>query len=342
MKNTDPCLELLSKHSLQFTPNNTLCILPDGATVEQFSFLPKATFLTQRYDVYQDFIAAKKHCLISDLDIQAIEEKFQIVCLRVPKEKAVTHWLINQALIKLETGGKLILTGLRTDGIKSYIDNSKKCFGITPEVITSKTGARLAIFTKESTPENFLDDQNYTWFQTVKKQGLNFVSKPGIFGWQQIDKGSALLVETLDSETVKDKTVLDLGCGYGYLSIKASKLKPSSITATDNNATAVGACKKNFAMHGINGEVILDNCADSIKEKFDLILCNPPFHKNFATDSSLTDKFINSLHRHLKSDGELRVVVNAFIPFDKKASKLFSQISCIKDTPQFKVFSLRK
>lgn len=342
MKTSDPTLELLAKHSPKFSQTNTLCILPDGATPEQFSFLPKATFLTQRYDVYQDFITAKKNCLISDWDIKAIEDKINTIFLRVPKEKAVTHWLINQSLLKLETGGKLILTGLRTDGIKSYTDNSKKTFALEPEIITTKSGARLAIFTKESEPENFLDDQNYTWFQTVKKNRLNFVSKPGIFGWQQIDKGSALLAETLTPDIVKDKTVLDLGCGYGYLSIVASKLKPSSITATDNNATAVGACKKNFAMHAIHGEVILDNCAESIDQEFDLILCNPPFHKNFATDSSLTDKFIASLHRHLKADGELRVVANTFIPFDKKASKLFSQISCIKDTPQFKVYSLRK
>lgn len=342
MTQSDPCLELLAKHSAKFSTKSSLCLLPDGATTSDFSFLEKSIFLTQRYDSYQEFIAADKSCFISDWDFSEIETELEVIYLRVPKEKAVVHHLINSAMRKLPINGKLILTGLRTDGIKTYIDKTKATFSAEAESFTTKTGARLAIITKNSEPENFLDDQNYKWFQTIKKNRLNFVSKPGLFGWQQIDKGSALLAETLNSDLIKDQTVLDLGCGYGYLSIVTSKLKPTSITATDNNATAIAAAKKNFAMHAIPGEVIIDNCAENIAQEFDLILCNPPFHQNFKTESSLTDRFISSLHSHLKEDGELRVVVNAFIPFAQKAEALFSEINCIKETPQFKVFSLRK
>ena len=36
-----------------------------------------------------------------------------------------------------------------------------------------------------------------------------------------------------------NSSVLDLGCGYGYLSIRASRVTKAKIIATDNNAAAI-------------------------------------------------------------------------------------------------------
>ena len=65
-------------------------------------------------------------------------------------------------------------------------------------------------------------------------------SKPGIYGWQKIDRGSALLIEQLSdvlaSMARAPKRLADLGCGYGYLSIMAAQQLPDcQWLMTDNN-----------------------------------------------------------------------------------------------------------
>jgi ribosomal protein L11 methyltransferase len=84
-----------------------------------------------------------------------------------------------------------------------------------------------------------------------------------------------LMIRELFNTYLKDKTVLDMGCGTGILAIVAEKLGASSITAIDNDKWAnentlenikVNGCSKIKALHG--DASILGN------EMFDIILAN--------------------------------------------------------------------
>uniref|UniRef100_UPI0035E455A9 class I SAM-dependent methyltransferase n=1 Tax=Aliamphritea hakodatensis TaxID=2895352 RepID=UPI0035E455A9 len=172
-----------------------------------------------------------------------------------------------------------------------------------------------------------------------------YSSKPGVFGWNKIDKGSEFLIEQLSLFTERLKQspnrILDLGCGYGYLAMNCSS-DDCFVTATDNNATALLACEENFSRHNINGEVIPANCAEGISDRFPMVICNPPFHQGFSVVGDLTDTFLRATRRRLENDGIAAFVVNLHIPLERKASVHFDRVETIADNGSFKLVLLAK
>src|SRR5690606_24017353 len=138
-----------------------------------------------------------------------------------------------------------------------------------------------------------LDAQNYAHLRLMlDNNSQEFFSKPGLFGWNKVDLGSELLIHhlyQLPLAQILPQNCLDLGCGYGFVTLAASRSTEcqsvKSWTMTDNNAAALIAAEKNLLAANLNGKVIADDCAASINETFDLILCNPPFHQGFNPDA---------------------------------------------------------
>lgn len=74
------------------------------------------------------------------------------------------------------------------------------------------------------------------------------------------------------------KSVLDLCAGSGCLGITIKCEKPSvNLTLADISSKALKVCKKNCKKHKIEAKRIKTNMFNKIKEKFDLIICNPPY-----------------------------------------------------------------
>jgi len=170
------------------------------------------------------------------------------------------------------------------------------------------------------------------------------MSKPGVFGWNKIDRGSALLIEYLPTLLAQlassPTTVVDLGCGYGYISAMAHALAPVHYLATDNNVAAVAACRENFKRLDIAGQVSLDNCGQSLAAKADLVLCNPPFHQGFELENSLTLQFLRSAKGLLKNNGTALFVVNSFIGLEKSSKGLFADCQVVVNNGSFKLLVL--
>ena len=139
-----------------------------------------------------------------------------------------------------------------------------------------------------------------------------------------------------------DTSALDLGCGYGYLSLFAASLGIQHITATDNNAAAILAITKTACENDTNITAIADDCGASITQTFDIILCNPPFHQGFDIDSQLTEKFVATAKNRLNRHGKAYFVTNAFIAIEKIAEKHFASCKQLANNKKFKVLELTK
>lgn len=318
---------------------------------------PHLIFNTNRFD---KFLALKnqlpdkdQQVIFNDFDLSQQTQALQAIFFRVAKEKPLNLYWINQAFEHLATGGELIFVGNKGDGIKSIIKHAENRFNVKAQQIKHKPDAILAIV-KKSVGQNIgpvLDDRNYTELRAVASQDtiagspikdVMFYSKPGVFGWDKIDQGSLLLVDSLPAvfNSLKDKPkrVLDLGCGYGYITTMAAQLAEfDEIIATDNNATALLAAEKTFAENGIPAKSIATDAGEQISEKFDLILCNPPFHQGFSVDGGLTKKFLTNTKRLLNKHGHAIYVVNAFIGVEKIAAQLGLKTQTIVNNNQFKV-----
>ncbi len=304
---------------------------------------PVIEVISNRFDVLQSLTLQGWNSRFSDLDFSHLhDESLSTVYFRLAKERAVVNHVINQASRVLKTGGQLIISGGKQQGIKNYAKQAAQC--LAGEVKVKKQGNHyLATITRGQRPATLLDDKHYSTLRTTQQYGgINIISKPGQFGWNKLDSGSLLLAEQFKQlEIEAPKTLLDLGCGYGFLSLAAHQQWPDAlITATDNNAAALLSCQENFTQQAITGGVIADNCASSITQKQDIILCNPPFHQGFSVDNSLTEQFVTTAKRLCKPTGCALFVVNAFIPLERIAKKQFKQQQLLLNDGHFKLFRL--
>lgn len=305
---------------------------------------------TNRCDTAALFSARGYRVSLGDFDLPTIDgqspewEPPQSICYRVSKEKALVHYLINRAAVALPEGGELLLAGLKSDGLKTYADKAAKLFGGHKQIEKCAGNAYLARISKGELSDRWLPDQDYPALQTIVEDPP-LLSKPGIFGWQKLDRGSVLLIEQLPGVLAAGKgaphRLLDLGCGYGYLTVMAHRYLPGSEwLLTDNNATALIAAEANCRVHDIAAETLLADCGDGARGPFDMVLCNPPFHQGFAVEGSLTDQFLAAASKALAPGGEALFVVNEFIPLVRKAQKCFASCELLIRRDGFCVYRL--
>jgi 16S rRNA (guanine1207-N2)-methyltransferase len=262
------------------------------------------------------------------------------VVYRISKEKALVHHLINHAATHLPDGAQLWLCGGKQEGILTYLEKTASVFGPLVSESRGEGATRLACFRRDASLRGLLDDRDYqTLRPTVTEGDLAWFSKPGQFGWEKTDEGSRMLASHLDTASPLG-TTLDLGCGYGYLSLHAVRAGATRVIATDNNAAAILSCRHNLALTGIPAEVIADDCGAALDTRVDTVICNPPFHQGFSTRGDLTDRFLQAAHRLLKPEGQALFVVNQFIPMEQKAASLFASLSLLERDRSFKVFRL--
>lgn len=278
----------------------------------------------------------------SDFDCSHIAmNSLDQIYYRTSKEKAVVHYIINLAARLLKPEGRLILAGEKQQGIQTYINKSAQVLGCMAEV--KKDGpARIGVLHKLTVGE-LLDDSDYANLRPVVAIGSHTLfSKPGVYGWDKLDQGSEFLASQLHTLAIKNKKVLDLGCGYGYLSAMAQALAPASIDATDNNAAAIVACSRNFVLCEINGKVSADDIGSQLTPGYDVIVCNPPFHLGFEIERNLSDRFLAASARLLARTGQAIFVINSFIPLEKIAASYFEKVAVIADNKRYKVILLEK
>jgi len=316
----------------------------DGDQISRLRTRPNLVAVSNRFDIYQQLSDHGLQAQLNDFESPNFEGVDRVL-FRVSKEKALVHHVINCARAQLSAGGQLLISGYKKEGIKTYLDKTGALFYDVGSRVRGGQSSQLGVFLQGAeTASSYLEDKRYPELREIDSSpGL--VSKPGVFGWNKIDRGSAFLIEYLPELLTQlepaPATVLDLGCGYGYISAMAHTLVPAHFLATDNNVAAVAACVENFKRQGIAGEVLLDNCGQSLSAVADLVLCNPPFHQGFELESSLTLQFLRSAKTLLKKNGVALFVVNSFVPLEKTSLGLFADCQVVANNGSFKLLVLR-
>ncbi|MGH1487002.1 MAG: methyltransferase [Cellvibrionaceae bacterium] len=344
----DVALELLLPE-LNSIDQATLWLADENAlsAISSVNPHPLLTIVTNRYDIYQLAKKNKHTTVFTDFNTEDYSQhSFTKIVYRVSKEKALVNFLLNQACQLLASNGELIISGYKQDGIKSYSSQINKVLKASGKL--KKKGICYLGKFSNLTKNRLLGDQDYPQLQKIiplqnNKYGY---SKPGVFGWNKIDQGTSLLLAAFDKyyHQLKPtpKTMLDIGCGYGWIALNMDQYKLESITATDNNAAALISANKNATLTTTNTIIKASDCGNTINEKFDLVLCNPPFHQGFKHDQKLIEKFLASGHKHLKKGAHGFFVVNEFIPIESISNKKFEKTEVLTKENGFKVVLLKK
>lgn len=121
--------------------------------------------------------------------------------------------------------------------------------------------------------------------------GFELCILPGVFH-PKFFFSSKVLYKFIQSNTLKNTTCLEIGCGSGLLSMLMSRMG-AKVTATDIQPSALECARLNFQKNGqqFNFTPILkkSNLFDSLKnERYDTIFINPPyFFAPITNDSEL-------------------------------------------------------
>lgn len=107
------------------------------------------------------------------------------------------------------------------------------------------------------------------------KAEYEIVIEPGMaFGTGNHETTSMMITEILE-ENLVGKTVLDMGCGTGVLSILASMRGADTVTAIDIDSWAINSVTENAAWNNVSNLEVIQGGAESLKDKkFDFIYAN--------------------------------------------------------------------
>jgi 16S rRNA (guanine1207-N2)-methyltransferase len=231
----------------------------------------------------------------------------------------------------LEPGGTLACAGANDDGAASLERHAAKAFGLGGTF--SKFHSRVFWLSKtDREPPAYW--RGLAGLQPVADS--SWLSRPGIFSWDRIDDGSALLARHLPDDLAGH--VADFGCGWGYLAREALARSPalSRIDLIDAEHLALDAARANLKDRRATFHW-LDLATEAAPATYDAILCNPPFHTGRAATPALGQKVIEAAARALKSGGRFYMVANRGLPYEPLLKQHFATANTLADNNKFKV-----
>jgi 16S rRNA (guanine1207-N2)-methyltransferase len=164
---------------------------------------------------------------------------------------------------------------------------------------------------------------------------LDLWTQPGIFSWDRIDEGSALLLETLPPLSGKGA---DLGCGLGLLTrfVLARDAAVTRIDGFDLDGRAIDAARRNvtdpratFHWSDVRGDLAV---AD-----LDFVVMNPPFHSGGQDDVALGRVFVKQARKLLRKGGVLWMVANRHLPYEEELAGQFAKVEAVTQSARFKI-----
>lgn len=276
--------------------------------------------------------------------LDELPSSVDLVVLKIPKSLTLLEyqlWQIQQhpKPLKVVAGGKVkTVTKSVMTLFERYLNNTKSSLAVKKSrlIFTESEGC-----SDSNSPNNpFIK----TW--TLENSDLLIHNHANVFSRNQLDIGGRFLLENLPN--ADNLSVADLGCGNGVLGLKTLMTStPSKMHFIDESYMAVASAQKNVEFNlpeQLNKcHFSQSNCLEDIKnERFDLVLCNPPFHQqNAITDHIAWQMFVDS-KASLNTGGELRIVANRHLDYHQKLKRLFGGYKVVASNKKFSILSTYK
>ena len=233
---------------------------------------------------------------------------------------------LNEAIIAWLGDNDFDMFEERTDGVNAYIEAKLFKEDDLIKILQSIPGSGENIRYETS----FIKDQNWNkkWesnFESVSIAGSVYIRAP--FHPKSVDfqyeiiiepkmsfgtghhATTSLMIQCILKLSLKNKVVLDMGCGTAILSILADKMGAKSIIAVDIEEWAYLNSLENCEMNNVKNISVLKGDVSLIKEKkFDVIFAN--INRNIL---------LNDLHSYsdsLNSGGE--ILLSGILAGDKE------------------------
>ena len=169
---------------------------------------------------------------------------------------------------------------------------------------------------------------------------LGLWTQPGVFSWDRLDPGSALLLEHIDG--LKGDGA-DLGCGIGVLALKLlDGPKISRLWCADIDRRALDAARRNISDPRVTFLHQDLRQPTPMLKSLDFVVMNPPFHEAGYESRGLGLGFISAAARMLRKGGTCRMVANIALPYEPRLGAEFSRFSVLAQGGGYKVYEAVK
>ncbi|MFD2264742.1 class I SAM-dependent methyltransferase [Lacibacterium aquatile] len=231
-------------------------------------------------------------------------------------------------------GGLVLLAAPNTAGAGRFARDLTDLLGNSESV--SKHKARVAWGRRT---DDFDMALAKTWEQAAAPAPIldgSVTSQPGLFAWDRVDPGSALLAECLP-EKISGR-VADIGCGWGFLAREVIR-KTNDLAVLDlydADARAVALAGHNV---GRPARVLWRDVMGGLDGTYDLIFSNPPFHEGQARRVDLGQGFIRTAAGALAPGGRLMLVANRSLPYERIMGEYLKDVAMLADAGGYKVLT---
>ncbi|MBB4571259.1 class I SAM-dependent methyltransferase [Rhizobium leucaenae] len=255
------------------------------------------------------------------------------------KHKGENEAHIAEAVARVKAGGLIVVAGGKEDGIQP-LRKRIEGFGLNVEHMPKYHGVAFW-FTRPA-------DASALTAQLAKPATRvegRFTTAAGMFSHDRIDAGSELLASRLPTDFSGDAA--DFGAGWGYLSVELATRSPriARLDLYEAHYAALEAARAN----------LLENCpkvaqrffwhdlaSEPVKDKYDLVIMNPPFHEGHAAEPSLGQAMIKAASSALRSGGRLMLVANRGLPYEPVLAENFREHGETCRNARFKVLWAKK
>ncbi len=342
-------LEFYSKAGLRFLPKHT------GLEMMKAKIQPIGQFM----DISSSagYLASYKNSIILDTSLASLraaqktydnkiiaaasiwdfnkEVDSLAIILSTDKGNARVNAEILGAYKNLKIGGQGYFLVHKNQGAKRYEKEIKSTFG-NIKIIAKSSGWRLSKAIKNDNKEITVPWLNFS------AANLKLKAQAGVYAAGKLDPGTKFFLEQLDFAQFKNKTLLDIGTGYGILSLKAS-LAGATVSALDDDLLAIQSCYQNSIQYGLDIRCLHSDVNSSLKDTdlYDVVITNPPFHVGKGVELLLPFAFIAAAYKHLKVGGELFLVANKALAYEPLLAE-FKSWKELANNKSFKVLWAKK
>ncbi|WP_371188472.1 methyltransferase [Thalassotalea maritima] len=277
---------------------------------------------------------------VSELDTS---EPIDLILLKIPKSNSYLEYQLQQIQRIASASSKVISTARAKDIHTSTLKLFTKHLGETTTSLAVKK-ARLVFSQVDASNKRSLT-QSKVW--RLPNSNFDITNMANVFSRDSMDIGGGFLLDHLPA--VNDGAqVADLGCGNGMLGLMMLANNPGcDMHFFDESHMAVASAKHNIINNVPELEqqcqfTVGDCLASSGNNKFDLILCNPPFHQQSAVTDHIAWQMFKESYKSLKNGGELRIIGNRQLGYHIKLKRLFNNCQTIASNKKFVVLSAKK
>ena len=243
----------------------------------------------------------------------------------VPKEKALARAMIAEAA--RSCAGPVVIDGQKGDGIDSVLKDLRGLGDLSAPI--SKAHGKLAVLAAGASLSAWEDPG----LQAISG---GFMTRLGVFSADAPDPGSVALARALPRRL--GARVADLGAGWGFLARAALEREDvGELHLVEADLRALDCARLNVPdprarFHWADATAFVTGDA------FDTVVCNPPFHSGRHAAPALGQDFIAAAARLLKPGGQLWLVANRHLPYERALGQAFSEVAEAAGDRAYKIF----